>query len=580
MSDLSWHQKVLQAMSELIKFAAGVDVFIVDTGMIAVAGTGPYQRNIGTKRPRDSYVDVTINKGDDQVVIDPRYTKQCYRCEYRLLCPYTMVMCFPVAANCQVKGMVGFLGFSEQQKRTMVDRSSFFKKIAEAFAYVWKAERIDGERFLSHPNTKAFLDFFDEGLILTSPDYHLINRNHTAEQLLDGRSLAENFWTNAGRAIERKVGCSRAFLKLPTDIKLRGNYPISDGCDLIGHLITVTPREKTHRTSMKCPLNSHSSSQIIGKSVAMVRLNKKASLVAQSDSTILVTGETGTGKEMLARYVHQMSPRRAKPFVAVNCAAIPDSLFESELFGYAPGAFTGADKKGKAGIFRQAHGGTVLLDEVGRLSLVSQAKILRVLEDGMLQRLGDIRGETVDVRVVAATNISLEKAMRENRFLPDLYYRLAVIPLSVPSLRQRVEDIPLLVDYFIEKMNQSLSPVDFLGFSTEVWDFLNSYEWPGNVRELKNVVEYVLNFVRGRKATLHDLPPTIQPCKRLELALKPSRQPTKTLAEVEWDQIRQALQTFGETTAGKRLAARHLGISLSTYLYRRISPHQGRIEMV
>lgn len=580
MENLHKHQKVLQTMSELIKFAAGVDVFIVDTGMIAVAGTGPYQKNIGTRRPKDSYVDVTISKGDDQVIIDPRYTKQCYRCEYRQLCPYTMVMCFPVVANRQIKGMVGFLGFSEQQKRTIVDRSHFWKKIAEAFTSLWKAEGIDGERFLSHPQTKAFLNFFDESLILTSPDYNLINRNSAAKQLLDGRPFAENFSANIGRPIDRNaVGSASSFIKLPSDIRLRGNYPISDGCDLIGHLILLTPREKTPRTSTKCPLNFPSPSQIIGKSEAMVKLKERASLLAQSDSTILVTGETGTGKEMLARYVHQMSPREAKPFVALNCAAIPDSLFESELFGYAPGAFTGADKKGKAGILRQAHGGTILLDEVGRLSLVSQAKILRVLEDGMLQRLGDIRGETVDVRVMAATNIDLEKAVRENRFLPDLYYRLAVIPLSVPSLRQRVEDIPLLVDYFVEKMNHSLFECHFLNFSTKVWNFLNSYEWPGNVRELKNVIEYVLNFVRGREVTLHDLPPNIQPCKRQEFAMKPRRQPTRTLVEVEREQICQALETFGKTTEGKRLAARHLGISLST-LYRRISGFRGTVEMI
>jgi DNA-binding NtrC family response regulator len=575
MSDLRRHQKTLQALSEVIQLSLGVEVFFVDDRKMALAGTGPYRANIGSIRPTDSYVDITISEAESQLVTEPRYTRQCYRCEYRRLCPYSMVICRPITRDNQIKGLIGFLGFSSEQRKTMTERSSSLSGLSQRLDYVWETEDLDLQQVLGHPRTKEFINAVDEGIILTSPDYHILNMNERSEHLLIGAGVVREAGSRLPRGLTERPESlvdGRLNLKGPRGLRdLRsGDYPISDGRDLVGHLIVVNHKARPGRTWKGCLLTSPNRTVIVGTSRAIVRLKDQASAVAESDSTVLILGETGVGKEVTARYIHQASRRWAGPFETVNSAAIPDALFESELFGYAPGAFTGAKTKGKAGKFQLAHDGTIFLDEVGRLSLDNQARMLRILDEGELQRLGEERRERVNVRVLAATNIDLEQAVRKNRFLKDLYYRLAVVPLHVPPLRQRVEDIPLLIQHFSEQLKKVLPRPNFRGFSPEAIDRLMHYDWPGNVRELRNTVEYVMNMVRDREVTIQDLPSTID-SRSIEACSNGSTcQDLTPLAEIESEQIRLALQTFGETTQGKRRAARHLGISLST-LYRRLA---------
>jgi len=438
---------------------------------------------------------------------------------------------------------------------------------------MWERNWPNIGQFFSHPMIKVFVDAFDEGIVLTSPDCSVLTVNQKGEHLLGlkgGHRLGD---TSPREELgKRSSGVDAVSFAAVESAKslMRAAYPISDGQALAGRMIVLEAPEKSRKTVKGCPLIPCRSSMIVGDSQAITRVKGQAAFVAESDSTVLILGETGVGKELLARFIHQASRRWAKPFEAVNCAAIPDALFESELFGYAPGAFTGARKTGKAGRFLMAHGGTIFLDEIGRLSFDNQAKILRILDEGELQRLGRDEKETVDVRVLAATNVNLEKAVEENRFLRDLYYRLAVIPLCVPPLRERIEDIPLLIEHFVAKLTRILPASDFQGLSEEALAYLMAYDWPGNVRELKNTVEYVMNIVRGRKVELHDLPPTI---KRGPITLAPAVRNQASLvplAELERHQIRLALETFGETTEGKRRAAQLLGISLST-LYRKMS---------
>jgi transcriptional regulator with PAS, ATPase and Fis domain len=575
MSDLSFHQNTLQALSELIQFSLGVEVFFVDGQRVAIAGTGPYRTKVGTRRPTDSYVDVTIKEAESPIVTEPRYTEQCYRCEYRGLCPYSMVMCRPIVTGKQIKGMMGFLAFSKEQRQAMIERSSLLSELCRRSHYIWHAEGLDVRQFLTHPETNVLINAVDVGLILTSPDYHVLNINQKAERLLRiERGLREtpghlqlDELVGHGKSVRPGVGRKDASSLRELG---RRDFPISDGQRLAGHLIVVADRARRSQTWKGCVLATRHLPRIVGTSQAIIRLKEQASFVAESDSTVLILGETGVGKEVVARYVHEASRRCAGPFETVNCAAIPDSLFESELFGYVPGAFTGASKKGKPGKFLLADGGTVFLDEVGRLSPENQAKILRILEQGELQRLGGARKETVNVRVLAATNINLEQAVEENRFGKDLYYRLAVIPLTVPPLRERVEDVPLLIEHFVGELRKVLLSCHFRGFSSQALDYLMSYDWPGNVRELRNTVEYVMNVVRGRDVTIQDLPPTILTRTTTISPYCGPRRPILPLAEIERRHIRLALQTFGETTEGKRKAAQHLGISVST-LYRKIA---------
>lgn len=226
---------------------------------------------------------------------------------------------------------------------------------------------------------------------------------------------------------------------------------------------------------------------IVGQSQEMQQIYRLMGKVIQNDVTVIIYGESGTGKEVIANMIHHNGPRKSGPYVKINCAAIPDSLLESELFGFEKGAFTGAIHR-KAGKFEQAHGGTIFLDEIGDMSLVTQAKILRVLEERQFERLGGSETVSVDIRIIAATNQDLPKLVKEKRFREDLYFRLNIMPFYLPPLRVRKGDIPLLIDHFLDISNDKLEKT-IKGFSRAALSAMLSYDWPGNVRELENVVQ-------------------------------------------------------------------------------------------
>jgi len=244
--------------------------------------------------------------------------------------------------------------------------------------------------------------------------------------------------------------------------------------------------------------------QMIGESPPMQEIKAYIPKVASTDSNVLITGETGTGKELVAELVHTNSPRHQKPYVCVNCAAIPDSLLESELFGYERGAFTGANSSYE-GKLKLANGGTVFFDEIGDMSPYAQAKILRAIENKEVQRLGGKGSIPLDVRVVAATNQDLERLMSEDKFRKDLYFRLTVTRVHLPPLRDRKEDIPLLVDHYLREFNRRFGR-EVEGFTEEALESLLRYDWPGNVRELKNLLEAIFVNLPSRRIPFIDLP--------------------------------------------------------------------------
>jgi DNA-binding NtrC family response regulator len=301
---------------------------------------------------------------------------------------------------------------------------------------------------------------------------------------------------------------------------------------------------------------------IVGRSRVMQEVIQKAELVAESRSTVLVTGETGTGKEMVARAIHDRSAQRARPLIKVNCAAIPETLLESELFGHVRGAFTGAvaSKKGK---FALADGGTIFLDEIGTMIPALQAKLLRVLQEREFEPLGSERTEQVDVRVIAATNRDLRQLVAEGKFQEDLYYRLNVIPIDIPPLRDRREDIPVLVDHFVRKHAQRVGR-QFERVEERVVATLQAYDWPGNVRELENTIERAVVLSRGPVLTAQALSmPGLPPSQAIGL---PSLDMHQNVEWAERETVRRAL----EVAAGvKKDAAEIMGISqraLSYYL--------------
>lgn len=311
---------------------------------------------------------------------------------------------------------------------------------------------------------------------------------------------------------------------------------------------------------------------IIGSSHEITMLKENARKFSKSNSTILIRGESGTGKEILARAIHNESNRSRESFVAINCAAIPENLVESELFGYEEGAFTGARKGGKIGKFELANNGTLFLDEVGEFPLFLQAKLLRVIQERKIQRIGGSKEINVNIRIICATNRNLEDAIAGGLFREDLYYRLNVIPLYLPTLRERKEDIVGLAEYFLNIYAKELNK-DIFGFRSHAIAKLVNYSWPGNIRELQNAVEYAVNCANGSYIEDDDLPKLehskIETSKN-ELVLKPLR-------EIEYEYISEAIKVYGESLEGKETAARVLGISKAT-LYRRLNERNEKKE--
>lgn len=304
--------------------------------------------------------------------------------------------------------------------------------------------------------------------------------------------------------------------------------------------------------------------EVVGSSIAIERVKKIAATVAKGNSTILLRGESGTGKEIFARGIHRLSERRDSEFLAINCAALPDSLLESELFGYEKGSFTGALQTGKDGLFTKANGGTIFLDEIGELSMSLQAKLLRVLQEGKIRRVGGTREEGVDVRIIAATNKNLEEMIKGNLFREDLYYRLNVIPIFIPPLRERKEDISLLVRFFIEKLNDSMKK-QVEGYEIGFLNGLMDYDWPGNVRELENVVERAMNLCEGKLLkTDHLIIDFNKDISRAERSMLLSED--LTLDEIVCICEKQAIAEALKKSGSLRKAAKRLGVSHTTIM--------------
>lgn len=307
---------------------------------------------------------------------------------------------------------------------------------------------------------------------------------------------------------------------------------------------------------------------LIGKSPAMQRVINLIEQVAPSSATVLITGESGSGKEIVARTIHELSPKRDGPYIAVNCAALPETLMESELFGHERGAFTGAERR-REGCFELAKGGTLLLDEIPEMKIELPAKLLRVLEEQKLRRVGGTAEVPLDVRLIAASNRDLQSAVREKQLREDLYYRLNVFTIEVPPLRRRVEDISLLVEHFVQEFAQTDGRA-ITGVDNQCSEVLKAYSWPGNVRQLRNVVQRAVVVAQGPLVTVADLPAEVHrreaPSGGFDLRVGSS------LDEVEQDLILRTLETVN---GNKSRAAQILGISLKT-LYNRLDHYRAK----
>ena len=350
-------------------------------------------------------------------------------------------------------------------------------------------------------------------------------------------------------AVEFGLASQVPFVETPSHVPFEEHYNVAEALE--------GPEDKDY---LEEPNSEAGFEPIVGRSAALRRVLRQVEVVAPTDSGVLIQGETGTGKELIAEAIHNRSGRRDRPFIKVNCAAIPSGLLESELFGHEKGAFTGAIMR-KPGRFELADKGTLFLDEVGDIPLELQAKLLRVLQEREFERLGSTRTQQVDVRVVAATHRDLKQMVAEGTFRSDLYYRLHVFPLSVPPLRDRREDIPLIVRHFVDKYSQRMNR-HIETISSHSWEALINYAWPGNVRELQNFIEraVILSLGTSLRAPLEEL--------TSQEAVYSSQTQLSTLEEMEREHVIRALKESNWVTGGPKGAAAKLGMKRTTLAYR------------
>ena len=301
---------------------------------------------------------------------------------------------------------------------------------------------------------------------------------------------------------------------------------------------------------------------LVYKSKAMKETLDVASTAAEFDSTILLTGESGTGKEVLAKFIYQNSSRKDKAFIKVNCAAIPKNLFESELFGYMPGSFTGASSKGKAGMFELANGGTILLDEIGELTMPIQSKLLRVIQEQEVYRVGGTEAIKLDVRIIASTNRDLLQEIKNDNFREDLYFRLNVVPIKIPPLRERIEDISEMINYFMTKLNSKYNKNVII--SKHALEALINYSWPGNVRELQNIIEYMFIMNTKNEICFEQLPDKILNDHVLMNSFNHDLEDKGRLEYLMEVHERAILESALSSHTSMREAAKALGINAST----------------
>ena len=587
MSMLQQIQHSAQQVAEAIASVLGVEVTIVDDKLKRIAGTGRYDRAVGERLDQASAFAQVLRSGRGFVIKEPGKHAACEICRLRDDCAELAEVCCPINVRGSTVGIIALVAFSDAQRQTLLaqehDLLDFITRMAELLASKISEQETVQQLQATKQQLETVMNSVQEGILAVDRLGRVVNLNTAAATMLDVK--ANEIVNQAvelllpGLPLEPVIQSGRSFvnrefIRNANDRRLHFMVtakPWFEGGKVRGSVVTL--REMAEVRQFVSELSSqgqcYTLDMILGESPLLRAVKDTARKAAKSSTTVLIQGESGTGKELFARAIHCAGERKNKPFIAINCAAIPEALMESELFGYAEGAFTGAKRGGKPGKFELADGGTLFLDEIGDMSLALQAKLLRVLQERKVERVGGIDSLPVDVRIISATHKDLDEMVVNGEFRQDLYYRVNVFPLYIPALRERKDDLPLLIQAFLFKhaaaMNKPIKTIE-----AQAYQLLLDYDWPGNVRELENATEYMVNIEPSNLITAGSIPLRIKqklavPGARLLGGVIP-------LAELEKSAIIAAVNKFGATVDGRNQTVQALGISRAT-LYRKLKEY-------
>ena len=571
-------KKYAGAISSLIN----VDVGVVDKNMVRVTGTGLYKNIEGVSALGSVYKN-TLLTGKTNIIENPRYHALCSECLDKNRCCEKLEIATPIYCNDEIVGVIGLVCFNDEQKEKILNDIDAYlnltKQIAEFIGikfYEYQENLMQKDRELT---LNTIIDNMSKGVIISDCNNKITRINSIASRKLNinsnilGQSMeliSQNDFLMNEEIITLKINNNEynvagKVIPLKSFNKIKSNAFIFEDVKKISkNIVEFTGNN-----------NIITLDNIIGCSNTTKTLKEDIKKIATTNSTVLITGESGTGKELVARSLHSQGDRRDKPFVVINCSAIPDTLLESELFGYVKGAFTGANQNGRIGKFELANSGVIFLDEIGDMPLYLQAKILRVIQEKKIERIGSNKSIDLDIKIIAATNVDLEKKITEQKFRRDLYYRLNVIPIKLLPLRERKEDIIPIVNNLMKKYNV-LSAKYVHSFDENVKNALLNYDWPGNVRELENVIELMINMCENNDVLTADLlpdnilnqvPTSKSFFKNLDLNIDNTE--LEDFEKIEKEYIEKALIKYGEDTEGKKLIAKKMNIGLTT-LYRKM----------
>lgn len=575
-------QPTIQRFARMLASVLLLEVEIVDENLCRVAGTGAYGKFLGRQLSGNSrLLRHVLETKTEKVVTQSRFDPLCEGCDSKENCREKAFLGTPVILQDRCVGVISLIAVTHEQQEHISDNlrefSDYVRHISTIFVSKLLEDQGPGDNI-----SKIFatmIDNMDQGVLVVDDESRVQFVNQTALKTL---GIVQN--NIIGKPIRfRPLTFESNF----THGHMQHIVSWDDKSELIiGQLHNIQGRQlflmafhqsHTSFSVANAPDEPHIE-QLVGECRVMRQLKRLISRIAPSPSSVMVVGESGTGKEVVARAIHKLSGRRNKPFIAINCAAIPEQLLESELFGYVKGAFTGASANGKTGLIQAANTGTLFLDEIGDMPLMLQAKLLRAIEAREILPIGASSPIQVDIRIISATNQNLAQFIAEGKFREDLFYRLNVIPITLPPLRERQEDIELLVHYFLHLHTRRLGSV-YPGIAPDVVEILRKHRWPGNLRELSNLMEYLVNVVpSGEVIDSTLLPPNLlnngtteqsDVTEVSEAHLSLDDAGGTALEEMEKQMIREALSRHNS----KKQVADELGIGIAT-LYRKIKKYE------